>query len=242
MGRVAEHVVRRAGLDDEAVAQHDDVVAQVVDDAEVVGHEDQAEPVRRRRAAAGGRGSGPAPTRRARSTGSSPTSSAGRGAIARAMAMRCCWPAGELVGVAVPPRRVEADRLEDLGDAGVVVARHVEAHERFADDRRDRHPRVERAERVLEDDLGLPPEPAQLAGPARRDHAGRGSGPRPRWPGRARAGSAPASTCPIPTRRRCRGWRPPAASGRRHPAPSARPDRRTATSAAAGSAGGCPSP
>ena len=69
-------------------------------------------------------------------TGSSPTSSFGPGAMARAMATRCCWPPESSCGYRRPPRRIEPDRLEHLGDPRVVVARHVEAHERLADHRR----------------------------------------------------------------------------------------------------------
>ena len=50
-----------------------------------------------------------------------------------------------------------------------VGAGDVEADERLGDDVGDRHPRVERAERVLEDDLHVAAEPAQLVRPAGRD-------------------------------------------------------------------------
>ena len=64
--RIVEHVGRRAALDDEAVAQHDHVVAEVADDAEVVGDEDEAQLVLVGAGHAAGRGSARAPRRRVR--------------------------------------------------------------------------------------------------------------------------------------------------------------------------------
>ena len=87
----------------------------------------------------------------------------------------------------------------------------------------DRHPRVERAQRVLQHDLRLAPEPAQPPRPARRDRRPAEPDLARASPGRGRAGCARASTCRIPTRRRCRGCRPrldrqvDAASARRSP-------------------------
>ena len=58
----------------------------------------------------------------------------------------------------------QADALEDVRDAGAALLRLADAvhAQRFADDVARRHARIERRERVLEDDLHLPPVGAQL--------------------------------------------------------------------------------
>ena len=77
--------------------------------------------------------------------------------------------AGELVRVALACGRVDPDGRQHLGDALIVGPGDVEADERLGDDVGDRHPRVERAERVLEHDLHVAAEPAQLVRTARSD-------------------------------------------------------------------------
>ncbi len=73
-------------------------------------------------------------------------------------------PAGKLVRIVVDMLGAQPDALEDVGDAraaflGVADAMHAQ---RLADDVACRHARVERGERVLEDDLHLPAIGAQL--------------------------------------------------------------------------------
>src|SRR5581483_4783031 len=78
-------------------------------------------------------------------------------------------PAGELVRIPVREVGVEADRLEQVADAALAVAARplaVDEH-RLLDDLPDRHARVERRVRILEDDLHLLAQLAQVV-PARR--------------------------------------------------------------------------
>src|SRR5581483_10463350 len=101
-------------------------------------------------------------------TGSSQTISRGFSASARepdALPL----PAGELVRIPVREVGVEADRLEQVADAALAVAARplaVDEH-RLLDDLPDRHARVERRVRILEDDLHLLAQLAQVV-PARR--------------------------------------------------------------------------
>ena len=147
-------------LDRLAVTQYEDVVAQVAHDTEVVGHQDQAQPVvdgellqqvedlhphgdvERADRFVGHEQCGPR---------------SDRACDGNALLLA----AGELVRVAPPPLGVEPDCREHLDDPRVVVARHVEADERLTHDRRDGHAWIERRQRVLQHDLGLSPEPAQ---------------------------------------------------------------------------------
>ena len=69
--------------------------------------------------------------------------------------------AGELVRVALGGGGVEADLLEDGGDAAGLVAEAVHG-EALGDDLRDRHARGERAVGVLEDHLHVAAERAEL--------------------------------------------------------------------------------
>ena len=79
-------------------------------------------------------------------------------------------PARELVRVALGVLGVEADRLEQLGDAllALGLGADVVDLERLADDVADAHARVERGVRVLEDDLHVAAQRVHLA--ARRLH------------------------------------------------------------------------
>ena len=105
-----------------AVAQHDHVVAQVVDDAEVVGHEHQAELVLVGQPAQQVEDLHPhRHVERADRLVADEQRGPGRDRPGDGDALLLA--AGELVRVALAPRRVEPDRVEHLGDAGVVVAR-----------------------------------------------------------------------------------------------------------------------
>ena len=74
--------------------------------------------------------------------------------------------AGELVRIAVAHARAQA---RPCSSSSAVRSRRAPAvpsavePERLADDVADRHARVERGERVLEDDLHVAPQAAQLA-------------------------------------------------------------------------------
>ena len=72
--------------------------------------------------------------------------------------------AGERVRVALHVLRPQADQPQQLDHAvGPLLRRaHAVHQERLADDVEERHPRVERGERVLEDHLHLPAQHAQL--------------------------------------------------------------------------------
>ena len=73
-------------------------------------------------------------------------------------------PAGELVRIVVDVLGAQADAAEDVGDARAAFLRVADAvhAQRLADDVAGGHARIERGERVLEDDLHLPPVGAQL--------------------------------------------------------------------------------
>ena len=70
--------------------------------------------------------------------------------------------------VAVRVARVEADDVEQLADPDAAVAARADPvhDQRLADDVADRHPRVERRVRVLEDDLHLAPHLAERFRPS----------------------------------------------------------------------------
>ena len=72
-------------------------------------------------------------------------------------------PAGELVRVAPGVERLEPDHLEELGDALLALGRrhHVVQHQRLGENLADGHARVERRERVLEDQLHLAAQGAE---------------------------------------------------------------------------------
>ena len=79
--------------------------------------------------------------------------------------------AGELVRVAGRVLGAQSDFLEQLPDASVRVGSFGEPvdGQSLAHDRADRHARVERRERILKDDLHLPPQRAQ-SGRIEREH------------------------------------------------------------------------
>ena len=97
-------------------------------------------------------------------TGSSQTISFGAERERAGDADSLALAARELVRVAVREARVEADHVEQLADPDApVLARADPVHDqRLADDVADRHARVERRVRVLEDDLHLAPHLAEL--------------------------------------------------------------------------------
>ena len=188
-----------------------DPVADVVDDAEVVGDEQVGDaelaPAGRR----AGRGPGPGSRRRARRPARRRRSPPARGASARAIATRWRWPPESCSG-----RRVEV--LVAAGRPVRAARRHALARpsgrgspssaSASSDDPLDGPARVEGAERVLVDDRDAPPALAPLAlgqvvhGSPRRMH-------RCRRRARAAPGrSAPSSSCPSPTRRRSPASRP----------------------------------
>src|SRR4029077_14809295 len=74
-------------------------------------------------------------------------------------------PARELVRVAIGEVRVEADQTQQLLHPDVPVSGAADAKvvQRLLEDVPDRHARVEGGERVLEDHLHLPPDPAQAS-------------------------------------------------------------------------------
>ncbi len=77
-------------------------------------------------------------------------------------------PAAELVRVAAQGLRPEPDALERVDDSiGPLLTRHSVDGQPLADDVFHPHPRVERADGVLEDDLHLAPGRTQV-GPGRR--------------------------------------------------------------------------
>ena len=74
--------------------------------------------------------------------------------------------AGKFVRVAAREARLQPDQMQQFGDPFATArARHeIVQRQRFAQDPADGHARVERGVGVLEDDLGIPAEAAQLAG------------------------------------------------------------------------------
>ena len=83
------------------------------------------------------------------------------------MLTRWHWPPESWRGIGGGVLRPEADELEQLGDAA--AARCLRPSVAVVDDQRERDDLldglapVERRERILEDDLHLAPQPAQLA-------------------------------------------------------------------------------
>ena len=98
-------------------------------------------------------------------TGSSQMISFGPSASARAIPIRCRWPARELVRIPIGEARVEADDVQQLPDARAPRAARADAvdGQRLGHDVADGHPRVERGIGVLEDDLHLAPKLSDLA-------------------------------------------------------------------------------
>ena len=74
--------------------------------------------------------------------------------------------AGKFVGVAAHETRLEPDQPQQFLDPRAAFVRWHEVMQRqwLAEDLSDRHARIERGVRVLEDDLRLPAERAQCAG------------------------------------------------------------------------------
>ena len=127
--------------------------------------------------------------------------------------------AGELVGIAQqePLGRAQPTAGERLGHQQLLVGQPVDAGP-FGHDLVDRLAGVERARRILEDQLRLTPQlPAGRR--ASVDRPCLRSGSRPRSPAGGRARRAPASSCRSPTRRPRPAPRPAAPAGRPRPPP-----------------------
>ena len=107
-------------------------------------------------------------------TGSSQTISRGSTASARAMPIALPLPARELVRIAARVLGREADQPQNLGNA-LALATFAQAvqRQRLVQRLADGHPRIQRGERVLEDDLqgatlALAPRIRARSGPRRR--------------------------------------------------------------------------
>ena len=157
MQRPSEELVGGSDLDDPAEVHHRDPVGDVADDCEVVGDEDICQVELRFSS-----------TRRfstcdwietsSAETGSSATTSFGRSTSARARPMRCRWPPLNWCGIAAGRLRRHADALEHLVHDAVAALPCPDPVNRqsLRDQVADLHSRVERADRVLEDDLHVP--------------------------------------------------------------------------------------
>ena len=121
--------------------------------------------------------------------------------MARAMAMRCRWPPENSCGKRLKDgvgHAGVAQRLAHPVDPFAAVGADAVDDQPFLDDLADRHARVERGERVLEDDLhALSAAAAFACGPCRGSARRRR---RSRRPGCRSAGSAPGRTWSCPSR------------------------------------------
>ncbi len=165
MARRRVHLVRRPDLDDLAEVHHRDPVADVLDHRQVVGDEQvcQPEPLAQVGQQVEDLALDRHVERRDRLVADDELGlDRERPGDADALALT----ARELVRIAADVRRVEADDPEQVRDpVALRLARgEVVGLERFGDRRADGHPRIERAVRVLEDDLHPPPHPAQRVG------------------------------------------------------------------------------
>ena len=166
MARVAVELLDAAELDDPAEVHDPDPVADVLDDREVVGDEQvgQVEVARAGRAAGSGSGSGSTrrarrPARRRRRT-PGPARAPGRCRCAGAGRPRTrAGSAGRSRAAGRPPRGSPRPACRGALPQPFSLSLGQQA---LADDVADRHPRVERADRVLEDDLHLAPQPPEL--------------------------------------------------------------------------------
>ena len=139
-------------------------------------------------------------------TGSSATRIAGAGRERAGDGDALALAAGELVRVAAGRLGRQADRLEQLGHPRPRGRACRCADQRFGDDVAHPHARVERAHRVLEDQLQpLAQEAAAVRSGQPGDVGAVDQRRSPlRWAGRGRRGSAAGWTCRSRTRRRCR--------------------------------------
>ncbi len=99
-------------------------------------------------------------------TGSSQTISLGSVISARAMPMRCALPAREFVRIAVDHFGQQAHRFHHLEHARlplVLVQLRPQRAQRLGDDLAHRHARIERGQRVLEDDLQVAAVAARIS-------------------------------------------------------------------------------
>ena len=200
-GRLEERG-RRTRLDDRAVAQHRDPIRQMRHHGEVVADEEVGEPV-------------PAAQvrhqvqdlrldrdveRRDRLVGNDqlrPGDQRPGDGDPLPLAAR------ELVRVAVQRVGAEPDLVERLAHPRHgLAAIEPEQCQRLGHDPRHAEPRVERAERVLEDHLGVAPElPPVAPGRPGAEIDGRPAAPGPHRRARARRRGGPRSTCPSRIRR-----------------------------------------
>ena len=159
-----EQLLRRGGLHDPADVHHRDALADVLDDAQVVGDEEQSQPelvlkleeevqdLRLDRHVERGDGL-------VRDDQAGIEGKRARDADALALA------AGERVRIAphvFRPQAHEAKQLDDAVGPFLGVADAVD-EQGLADDVEQRHARVQRRERILEDHLHLAPKEPQLA-------------------------------------------------------------------------------
>ena len=168
--RAGENLLRRAHFDDAAQVHHGHAPADMTDDAEVVGDEEvreietllqvlqQVDNLRLNRDIERGN----------RLVADDDLGADRQGAgDADALALA----AAELVREALGVVGVQADGLEQLGHAvapGLALGQAVD-RQRLADDRADRHARIERGIRVLEDHLDLAPVGEEPAVAERRE-------------------------------------------------------------------------
>ena len=125
--RVAQHLRRRALLDDPPVVQHDDAVGEQVDDGEVVGDEERGESELAPAARANSSSTRACTETSSALVGSSAMSSFGSSASARARRARWRWPPRQLVRVPVAVGARQLHRLEQLVDLGAGVRRIARA-------------------------------------------------------------------------------------------------------------------
>ncbi len=160
MLRLVQHAGGRTLLDDATLVQHDDLVAQALHDAEVVGDEHDRRALVRPEARQHRQDLRPHRDveRRERLVAHEQA-----GPVCEGTRERDALPlaAGELVRIAPRRLRIEADLREHLADARAVVAADPQRPERLGDDPLHRHPRIERGVRILEDDTRLAAQPAQ---------------------------------------------------------------------------------
>src|SRR5215472_8976455 len=178
--RVGEHLPGIAEFDDVALAHHGDALRDGPDQRQVVGDEEHREPEVALEVAEQlhDRGLDADIQRRGHLVADQHAGVADQGPGDRDP---LALPAGELVRVAAGVRRGQRYPLEHVRDpaVGLPAAGGAEDPERLLDDLADRLPGVQRAVRVLEDVLDLPPRfAAALArggrqlGAAQRDGAG----------------------------------------------------------------------
>src|SRR5690606_8596931 len=147
-----------AALDDLAVVHDGDGLADVADDGQVVGDEDEGEAVLVDEVGQQVEDL-PAYGHVERADGLVGDEHGGTGGERAGDGDALALPAGELVGVAFGGGGRQPDLVEEFGDP--VPHGFAERDERFGDDVAHPHAGVERAHRVLEDDLQAAPQEAE---------------------------------------------------------------------------------